>query len=164
MALVTRGHQEDILKWPFLSTRRLADELKKKGHPVSHTKVAELLKEGGFSLQSNSKRLEETEDQDRNEQFMYINATTEKIFEAGYAVISIDTKKKELIGTFRNFGKTYHSKGRPKEVQEHDFGDKSAAHYGVYDMRKISGFVNAGVPGDISEFAVNSIRQWWRCM
>lgn len=158
---VTRGHPESVLKWTCLSTRTLAAALKKKGHMVSHTKVGELLKEAGFSLQSNSKRIEGNDHPDRNEQFMYINSKTEKYIANNYPAISVDTKKKELIGNFKNGGKEYRPLNDPRAVNVHDFGTKRAAPYGVYDISNNEGFVNVGTSSDTSEFAVFSIRQWW---
>jgi transposase len=161
---VTRGHPESVLKWTCLSTRTLALALKKQGYAVSHTKVSELLKEAGFSLQSNAKRLEGTDHPDRNEQFMYINNKTEKYIANDYPAISVDTKKKELIGTFKNSGKEYRPLKDPRPVNVHDFGTKKAAPYGVYDISNNEGFVNVGTSRDSSEFAVFSITQWWRKM
>ena len=161
---VTRGHPESVLKWTCLSTRTLADALNKKGHIVSHTKVGELLKEAGFSLQSNSKRIEGNGHPDRNEQFMYINNKTEKYLSNGFPAISVDTKKKELIGDYKNSGKSYHPKKQPKEVNVHDFGIQKAAPYVIYDIGTNEGFVNVGTSSDTSEFAVYSIKQWWKRM
>jgi transposase len=161
---VTRGHPESVLKWTCLSTRTLAVALKKQGHTVSHTKVGELLKEAGFSLQSNAKRLEGTDHPDRNEQFMYINDKTEKFIANGYPAVSVDTKKKELIGNFKNAGQEYRPLKDPRSVNVHDFGTKKAAPYGVYDISNNEGFVNVGTSSDTSEFAVFSIKQWWRKM
>jgi hypothetical protein len=161
---VTRGHPESVLKWTCLSTRSLAAALKKKGYEVSHTKVGELLSEAGFSLQSNSKRMEGGNHPDRNEQFMYINNKTERFIANGYPAISVDTKKKELIGAFKNAGKEYRPKGNPRPVKVHDFGKKKAAPYGVYDIGANKGFVNVGISSDTSEFAAYSIRQWWMKM
>lgn len=164
MEPVTRGHPESVLKWTCLSTRTLAAALKKKGHPISHVKVGELLKEANFSLQSNSKRLEGHQNPDRNKQFMYINNKTEKYIANGYPAISVDTKKKELIGNYKNAGKEYRLSKTPRAVKVHDFGDKKAAPYGVYDMGQNEGFVNVGISSDTSEFAVYSIKQWWHKM
>lgn len=161
---VTRGHPQSVLKWTCLSTRTLAASLKKQGHEVSHTKVGELLKEAGFSLQSNAKRLEGSDHPDRNEQFMYINNKTERYIANGYPAVSVDTKKKELIGTFKNAGKEYRPFKDPRPVNVHDFGTKKAAPYGVYDISNNEGFVNVGTSSDTSEFAVFSIKQWWRKM
>ena len=164
MEPVTRGHPESVLKWTCLSTRTLATALKKIGHPVSHVKVGELLKEANFSLQSNSKRLEGNQNPDRNEQFMYINNKTEKYIANGYPAISVDTKKKELIGNYKNGGKEYRKTKTPRPVNVHDFGDKKASPYGIYDMGQNEGFVNVGISSDTSEFAVYSIKQWWQKM
>lgn len=161
---VTRGHPESVLKWTCLSTRSLAAALKKHGHEISHTKIAALLSEAGFSLQSNSKRLEGSNHKDRNEQFLYINNKTERYIANGYPAISVDTKKKELIGSFKNGGKEYRPKGNPRAVNVHDFGKKRAAPYGIYDIGTNEGFVNVGVSSDTSEFAVYSIKQWWKKM
>jgi len=161
---VTRGHPDSVLKWTCLSTRTLAEALNKKGHIVSHTKVGELLKEAGFSLQSNSKRIEGNGHPYRNEQFMYINNKTEKYLSNGFPAISVDTKKKELIGDYKNSGKSYHPKKQPKEVNVHDFGIQKAAPYGIYDIGTNEGFVNVGTSSDTSEFAVYSIKQWWKRM
>jgi transposase len=161
---ITRGHPESVLKWTCLSTRKLADALKKKRLIVSHTKVGELLKEAGFSLQSNSKRAEGNDHPDRNEQFMYINNKTEKYLSSGFPAISVDTKKKEQIGNYKNSGKAYHPKKQPKEVNVHDFGKIKAAPYGIYDIGTNEGFVNVGTSSDTSEFAVFSIKQWWKWM
>jgi transposase len=161
---VTRGHPESVLKWTCLSMRTLSEELKRKGYKISHTKLGELLKEIGFSLQSNSKRLEGGDHPDRNEQFVYINNKAEQYIANGLPAISVDTKKKELIGQFKNQGKEYRPLGNPREVKVHDFGKKKAAPYGIYDMGKNEGFVNIGVSSDTSEFAVFSIKEWWQNM
>ncbi len=158
---VTRGHPESVLKWTCLSTRSLALALKKKGYVVSHTKVGDLLKEAGFSLQSNSKRIEGSEHPDRNEQFMYINKKTTKYIANGYPAISVDTKKKELIGNFKNAGKEYRPLKNPRPVNVHDFGTTRVAPYGIYDIGNNEGFVNVGTSSDTSEFAAYSIKQWW---
>jgi len=158
---LTRGHPESVLKWTCLSTRTLAAALKKKGFEVSHTKVGDLLKESGFSLQSNSKQLEGSNNPDRNKQFIYINDKTERFMDNGQPVISVDTKKKELIGNYKNGGKEYRQLKDPRAVNVHDFGDKKAAPYGIYDIGNNEGFVNVGTSSDTSEFAVFSIKQWW---
>jgi hypothetical protein len=158
---VTRGHPESVLKWTCLSTRKLAKAISLKGIKISHTKVSEILNAEGFSLQSNSKQLEGSNHPDRNEQFMYINKKTEKYILNGYPAISVDTKKKELIGNYKNNGKEYQQKGNPRKVKVHDFGNKKAAPYGIYDIGNNEGFVNVGTSCDTSEFAVYSIKQWW---
>lgn len=161
---VTRGHPESVLKWTCLSTRTLAEALAKKGYAISHTKVGDLLKEAGFSLQSNSKQLEGSNHPDRNKQFLYINTKTESYINNGNPAISVDTKKKELIGEYKNAGKSYHQAGTPRAVNVHDFGNKKAAPYGIYDIGNNEGFVNVGTSSDTSEFAVFSIKQWWQRM
>jgi hypothetical protein len=158
---VTRGHPESVLKWTCLSTRTLAAALKKKGFTISHTKVGDLLKEAGFSLQSNTKQIEGANHPDRNKQFLYISNKTEKYINSGYPAISVDTKKKELIGNYKNSGKEYRPIKDPRYVNGHDFGDKKAAPYGIYDIGNNEGFVNVGTSSDTSEFAVFSIKQWW---
>jgi transposase len=161
---LTRGHPESALRWTCKSTRKLAAELKKGGHSISHTVVGELLKELGYSLQSNAKRLEGTSDPDRNDQFEYINKKTEEFIKKGIPVISVDTKKKELVGNYKNNGKEYRKQGKPREVEMHDFGDKRAVPYGVYDIGNNKAFVNVGITSDTAQFAVASIRQWWKSM
>jgi hypothetical protein len=158
---VTRGHPESVLKWTCLSTRNLSKALKEKGHQVSHTIVSELLNNMGFSLQSNSKRLEGGKHPDRNEQFLYINNKTEKYLAHKLPAISVDTKKKELLGNYKNGGREYRPKKDPRAVNGHDFGKERAAPYGVYDIAKNEGFVNVGTSYDTSAFAVDSIGQWW---
>jgi len=161
---VTRGHPESVLKWTCLSMRTLSNELKTKGYTISHTKLGELLKETGFSLQSNSKRLEGGEHPDRNEQFLYINDKANQYIANGLPAISVDTKKKELIGEFKNQGKEYRPLKTPRSVNVHDFGKEKAAPYGIYDIGKNEGFVNVGMSSDTSEFATFSIKEWWKNM
>jgi transposase len=161
---VTRGHPETVLKWTCLSMRTLSNELKVKGYTISHTKLGELLKELGFSLQSNSKRLEGGDHPDRNGQFLYINDKANQYITNGLPAISVDTKKKELVGQFKNTGKEYRPKKSPRSVNVHDFGTNKAAPYGIYDIGKNEGFVNVGVSSDTSEFAVFSIKEWWKNM
>ena len=161
---VTRGHPESVLKWTCLSMRTLSNELKTKGYTISHTKLGELLKEMDFSLQSNSKRLEGSDHPDRNGQFMYINDKAKQYIANGLPAISVDTKKKELVGQFKNQGKEYRPKKNPRKVNDHDFGKEKAAPYGIYDIGKNEGFVNVGVSSDTSEFAAFSIKEWWKHM
>jgi transposase len=158
---LTRGHPESVLKWTCLSTRTLAEALTKRGYKISHTKVGALLKSMDFSLQSNSKQFEGSSHPDRNEQFMYISKQTGKYLQNNLPAISVDTKKKELIGNFKNSGQAYHVKKQPRKVNVHDFGDKKAAPYGIYDIGNNKGFINVGTSSDTSEFAVFSIKQWW---
>ena len=161
---VTRGHPESVLKWTCLSMRTLSNELKTRGYSISHTKLGEMLKEMDFSLQSNAKRLEGGDHPDRNGQFLYINDKAKQYIANGLPAISVDTKKKELVGLFKNQGKEYRPKKSPRTVNVHDFGTNKAAPYGIYDMAKNEGFVNVGTSSDTSEFATFSIKEWWKNM
>lgn len=162
---LTRGNPESALRWTIKSTRVLADELKRcYGYKISHTKVSELLSELGYSLQSNSKRIEGKQHADRDGQFVYINDKIESYITAGLPAISVDTKKKELIGNYKNAGQEYRPKHKPRVVEVHDFGKERAVPYGVYDIAKNEGFVNVGKSFNTAIFAVNSIRQWWLLM
>lgn len=161
---VTRGDPESPLRWTTKSLRRLAEELKKKGHSVSHASIGTLLGELGYSLQSNVKTLEGGDHPDRNAQFEYINAQAEDRLKRGEPVISVDTKKKELVGLFKNNGQTWRPEGEPEEVNVHDFIDKElgrANPYGVYDLARDEGWVSVGTDHDTSAFAVQTIRRWW---
>jgi hypothetical protein len=163
----TRGDPESPLRWTCKSTRRLARELTAQGHPVSHARVGELLKEQGYSLQANQKTREGARHPDRNAQFEHINAGVGKQLSAGEPAISVDTKKKELIGDFKNFGREWHPAGQPEHVRVHDFIDRrkgKAIPYGVYDLGRNAGWVSVGVDHDTATFAVNTIRCWWRGM
>ena len=162
-----RGDPESALSWTTLSTQRLAEELTGLGHPVSARKVAQLLKEQGFSLQANSKQIEGRQHPDRDGQFSYLNGQVHDHITAGDAVISVDTKKKELIGEFRNNGREWHPKGAPRAVNVHDFKDQELGKvnpYGVYDVAADTGWVSVGVDHDTSAFAVNTIRSWWNAV
>jgi len=162
-----RGDPESPLRWTCKSTRRLAKELTTQDYPVSPRKVAALLYEMEYSLQANRKTREGINHPDRNAQFEYIYESIKKFNRSGQPVISVDTKKKELIGDFSNAGKEYHKKGRPVETQMHDFPDKQlgkAIPYGVYDIESNEGWVNIGINHDTAQFAVNSIRRWWHEM
>jgi hypothetical protein len=162
MEPVTRGHPESVLKWTCISTRNLAVELGKKGYSISYKIVGRLLNEMGYSLQGNVKSYESSSNHpDRNEQFNYINNQAKKYIKEGEPVISVDTKKKELIGNFKNNGAEYRKKKDPRKVNAHDFGNKKAAPYGIYDQVYNEGFVNVGTSYDTSQFAVDSIRHWW---
>ena len=161
---VTRGHPESVLKWTCLSMRTLSSQLKASGYTIRHTKLGKLLKEMNFSLQSNSKRLEGGTHPDRNGQFLYINDKVSQYIANGLPAISVDTKKKELVGQFKNQGKEYRPLKSPRSVNVHDFGKDRAAPYGVYDIGKNEGFVNVGVSSDTSEFAAFSIKEWWKNM
>jgi len=164
---VTRGDPESPLRWTCKSTRRLADELTEKQHQISPRKVAELLDQLGYSLQGNRKTREGINHPDRNAQFEYIYESVRKFHRSGQPVVSVDTKKKELIGDFSNAGKEYRKKGFPVETRMHDFPDKQlgkAIPYGVYDIESNEGWVSIGVNHDTAQFAANSILQWWRQM
>jgi len=161
----TKGDPMNPLKWTSKSTRALEKELANKGHKVSDTTIAEILRTAGYSLQVNKKDLAITPSHpDRDAQFLYINKTAIEQMEAGQPVISIDTKKKENIGNFKNNGAEYSKNGEPVKVLDHDFPIKElgkATPYGIYDIMKNAGFVNVGISSDTAEFAVMSIRKWW---
>lgn len=163
----TRGEPESPLKWTCKSTRKLSDELNDKGHSTSHAMVAKLLHEMGYSLQANQKTLEGSSHPDRNAQFQQINETVKIFQQNGEPVVSVDTKKKENIGTYKNAGQEWQPKGSPEQVNTHDFPDKElgkAAPYGVYDMTQNNAWVNVGTDHDTAAFAVESIRGWWISM
>ena len=166
---VTRGDPESPLRWTCKSVRVLAEELQREGHAVSYQTVAELLHEMEYSLQSNQKKLEGSQHADRNQQFEYINRKAQRYLKQGDPVISVDTKKKELVGDFKNPGREWHPHGRPEPVRVHDFEIRQpengkVAPYGVYDLGRNVGWVSVGVDHDTAEFAVESIRRWWRWM
>ncbi|HVS70997.1 MAG TPA: ISAzo13 family transposase [Phycisphaerae bacterium] len=163
----TRGDPESPLRWTCKSTRKLAQELTAQGHAVSRTRVADLLKDQGYSLQANKKTREGTRHPNRNAQFEYINHQVKRQLAAGAPAISVDTKKKELIGDFKNSGREWRPQGKPEKVRVHDFIDKrkgKAIPYGVYDLARNNGWVSVGVDHDTASFAVNTIRTWWRSM
>ena len=160
----TRGDPESPLRWTCKSVRRLAQALQAQGHEVSRTLVAGLLNEAGYSLQGNRKTTEGDSHPDRDAQFGYINTQVTTAMAEQQPVISVDTKKKELVGDFRNNGREYRPQGNPEEVRVHDFLIKElgrAVPYGIYDLAANSGWVSVGVDHDTAAFAVNSIRQWW---
>ena len=161
---LTIGDPMSPLRWTVKSTRNLAIELQEKGYKVSHTVVSEMLKHLGYSLQSNRKRHEGGNHPDRNSQFEYINQSCERFIEECCPVISIDTKKKEQVGNYKNAGKSLCKTRSPKEVEVYDFATDKAVPYGVYNMKDNEGFVNVGMNYDTSEFAVESIRRWWNSM
>jgi transposase len=164
---VTRGDPESPLRWTCKSTRRLASELTTQGHPVSDSTVRRLLHVAGYSLQSNRKTREGDSHPDRNEQFEYINAIVLAFQKRGQPAISVDTKKKELVGDFKNGGREWQPKGKPEEVRVHDFIDKKlgkAIPYGVFDVTKNQGWVSVGIDHDTARFAAEAIRRWWRRM
>lgn len=164
---VTRGDPISPLRWTCKSTREIADTLKKQGNKISHRTVGKILALLGYSLQSNRKTKEGKNHPDRDAQFNYINNMTKKYLENNYPVISVDSKKKELVGNYKNAGKEWQPKGKPVEVNGHDFPDKElgkAIPYGVYDIGENLGWVNVGIDHDTAFFAVESIRKWWNCM
>jgi transposase len=164
---VTRGDPESPLRWTAKSVRKLADELKKMGHKTSHRMVAELLHELGYSLQANRKTLEGSAHPDRNAQFEYIHKKVQEFQSCSQPVISVDTKKKELVGNFKNGGRELRPKGDPEKVRVHDFEIPElgkVAPYGVYDQTRNEGWVNVGTDCDTAAFAVESIRRWWTTM
>jgi len=163
----TRGDPESPLRWTCKSVRKLADALNHKGHSVSHSTVAMLLDEMGYSLQANRKTTEGKQHPDRNAQFEYISKRVRSQQRKGQPVISVDTKKKEKVGDFKNGGQEWHAQGHPEKVRVYDFIDKKlgkVAPYGVYDLTKNNGWVSLGIDHDTAAFAVSSIRQWWRKM
>ena len=164
---VTRGDPESPLRWSCKSVRKLSDELKQEGHQVSHKLVAELLHELGYSLQADKKTIEDASHPDRNAQFEHINKKVKEYQANGQPVISVDTKKKELIGNFKNGGRELRPKGHPQEVKVYDFiipGLGKDTPYGVYDETHNVGWVNVGTDHDTAAFAVESIRRWWYFM
>ena len=162
-----RGDPVSPLRWTAKSTRALAAELTAQGHRVSADTVGELLRAEGFSLQGNAKTIEGTRHPDRDAQFRYIAGQARAHQNAGDPVISVDTKKKELVGDFANGGREYRPRGSPAPVRTHDFMDQElgkAIPYGVYDVAANAGWVNVGTDHDTAAFAVESIRRWWQAM
>ncbi len=160
----TRGDPESPLRWTCKSVRRLAEELRRRGHQVSHTLVAEMLHQLNYSLQANRKTREGSSHPDRNAQFEHINAKVEEFLELSQPAVSVDTKKKELVGDYKNGGREWRPKGRPEAVQVHDFGKQKDVPYGVYDLGRDAGWVSVGTDHDTAAFAVESIRRWWHMM
>jgi transposase len=163
----TRGDPESPLRWTCKSVRQLATELQRQGHRVSHQLVSELLQELGYSLQANRKTIEGASHPDRNAQFEYINRQVRACLRRGDPVISIDTKKKELVGNFKNGGREPRPAGDPERVLVHDFVVPElgrAIPYGVYDVGGNLGWVSVGIDHDTASFAVESIRRWWQHM
>ena len=161
----SRGDPESPLRWTTLSTRNLAAELTRQGHPAGPDTVAKLLKEERFSLQGNVKTAEGARHPDRDAQFRYINGQAREHLAAGQPVISVDAKKKENAGSFKNGGREWRPKGSPEPVNVHDFIDKELGKvtpYGVYDIAANAGWVSVGTGHDTAEFAVATIRAWWR--
>jgi hypothetical protein len=162
----TRGDPMSPLRWTCKSTANLSDELKKQGHKTSPRTVAKLLKDQGYSLQANRKTKEGKKSHpDRNAQFEHINETAKRFARRGQPVISVDTKKKELVGDYKMAGREWHPAGEPETVQMHDFPDPrvgKAIPYGVYDINHNEGWVNVGIDHDTPDFAVAAIRAWWK--
>jgi Rhodopirellula transposase DDE domain len=161
---VTRGHPESPLRWTCKSTAKLAEELTRQNHAVTDRTVATLLKRAGYSLQANRKMLEGSSHPDRNAQFEHINKQVLAFQKQNQPVVSVDTKKKELVGEFKNPGQEWQPKGEPEKVKVHDFPDKrlgKAIPYGVYDLASDEGWVSVGIDHDTAQFAVASIRRWW---
>jgi Rhodopirellula transposase. len=164
---MTRGDPESPLRWTCLSTSNLAKELTRQGHRVSPRTVGRLLVADGYSLQSNRKTKEGGAHPDRNTQFEYINTIVKQFQRKDQPVISVDTKKKELIGEFKNSGREWRPIGEPETVNVHDFLDKElgkAIPYGVYDLSENKGWVSVGIDHDTAHFAVEAIRRWWKKM
>ena len=161
----TRGDPESPLRWICKSTRTLAAQLTRQKHPVSHEKVAQLLRDQNYSLQSNRKTEEGADHPDRDAQFRHINTQVKRALAAGMPVISVDTKKKELLGNYANGGQQWLPAKKPVKVNGHDFPSPDvprAYPYGIYDLARNTGFVNVGTDHDTGAFAVASVRGWWR--
>jgi hypothetical protein len=163
----TRGDPESPLIWTCKSLRMLVGELAKMNHIINHQTLANLLRDMGYSLQANKKTVEGNQSPDRNEQFKYINEKVKSFQADVQPVISVDTKKKEIVGNFKNKGQTWRPKGSPEKVNVHDFEDKELGKvipFGIYDLIENTGWVNVGLDHDTSAFAVASIRGWWENM
>jgi len=161
---VTRGDPRSPLRWTCKSTRQLSQELERKGYLISNVTVADLLHRLDYSLQANAKTLEGATHPDRDAQFQYINGRVKWFLKRHQPVISVDTKKKELVGKFKNGGKEWQPKGQPEKVEVHDFASPESTKvipYGVYDIGKNMGWVNVGTDHDTASFALASIRRWW---
>jgi transposase len=164
---MTRGDPESPLRWTSKSIRNLGEELQAMGHDVSYRTVARLLRELGYSLQANRKTREGEQHVDRDEQFRYIERVMRAQLRRGAPAISVDTKKKELVGDFKNPGREWRPKGRPEPVRVHDFlipEKGKAIPYGVYDLSRDEGWVSVGIDHDTASFAVNAVRRWWKIM
>jgi transposase len=163
----TAGDPMSLLKWTAKSTRAIAEELTRRGHAVSGVTVGRCLHDMDYSLQANVKSLEGAQHPDRDAQFRHINAQVKAFLRSGDPVVSVDTKKKELVGVFKNAGKRWQRQGEPQQVHVHDFphlGKGKAVPYGAYDVARDKALVNVGVSHDTAEFAVESIRRWWRIL
>lgn len=164
---ISRGDPVSPLRWTCKSTRRLAKELTDKGHNISHVKVGQLLSDMHYSLQGTRKKMEGKSHPDRNAQFEFINEKVKDFQYRNQPVISVDTKKKELIGRFANAGREYQPKGKPQEVETYDFLSLALGKgipYGVYDLANNQGWVSVGTDHDTAQFAVSTINQWWQQM
>ncbi len=168
---VTRGDPQSPLRWTCKSTTQLADALTRQGHLVSPSTVGRLLKAAGYSLQSNRQTKEGGNHPDRNAQFEHLNATVRAFQKRGQPVISVDTKKKELVGNYRNFGREWRPQGEPEEVLVYDFIDQKlgkaipyGVYDGVYDVTQNEGWVSVGIDHDTARFAAEAIRRWWKKM
>jgi hypothetical protein len=162
-----RGDPESPLRWTCKSTRNLADELTRQNHPIRARTVARLLREASYSLQGNRKTREGSSHPDRNAQFEFINASVQRFMKRGQPAVSVDAKKKEKVGDFKNGGQEWFPKGSPEDVRVYDYLIKSlgkATPYGVYDLLDNEGWVSVGIDHDTAQFAVNSIRRWWNEM
>jgi hypothetical protein len=161
----TAGDPMSLLRWTSKSTDRLAEELTRRGHPISADTVGRRLRELEYSLQANVKTKEGSAPPGRDEQFRYINTQVKRFLKRGEPILSIDAKKKERVGTFKNAGRTWRPTGQPYHVNVYDYpslGVGSATPYGAYDVQRNEGFVNVGTSHDTAEFAVESLRRWWR--
>ena len=164
---VTRGHPESPLRWTCKSTPQVAAELRRQNHPVTDRTVAALLKQAGYSLQANRKTREGSSHPDRNAQFEYLNRQVIACQKQRRPVVSVDTKKKELVGEFKNAGQEWQPRGHPETVKVHDFPDQQlgkAIPYGVYDLDRNEGWVSVGIDHDTAPFAAAGIRRWWQEM
>ncbi len=167
VAPLTRGDPESPLRWTCKSTSHLAQALSEQGHPISARAVAQLLNEAGYSLQGNRKTLEGSKHPDRNAQFEHINEQVKRFQRRGQPVISVDTKKKELVGPYKNNGREWQRKGEPERVDVHDFPDPELGKvipYGVFDMSRNEGWVSVGIDHDTAQFAVQAVGRWWNKM
>jgi hypothetical protein len=163
----TRGDPMSPLRWTSKGVRQLASALVEQGHQVSHQVVSELLQAAGYSLQANAKRLEGSQHPDRDAQFSYLNEQVKSFIAQHQPVISVDAKKKELVGPFKNAGREWQPKGQPEEVNVYDFVDKTqgkAIPYGVYDVERNQGWVSVGRDHDTASFAVETVSRWWSSM
>ena len=161
----TSGNPMSTLKWTCKSTRNIADELNSKGYKISYKTVYNLLSEQDYTLQGNKKTLGTCSSMERDVQFQYINSTVNEFAKRNSPIISVDAKKREQVGNFKNNGQTWQKKKMGKKVNDHDYlslGNGVALLYGAYDQQKNEGFVNVGITADTAEFAVNSIKQWWQ--